>query len=258
MEPRLAFTRAVPDTFTDAVVQGDRPVIDVERARRQHREYEQVLREHGFTVTTLPADPAHPDCPFIEDTAVVIDDLAVITRPGAPGRRGEIGEVAAVLRDHLHIEELADPATLDGGDVLQIGDTIYVGRSTRTNDDGIAQLASIAADRGRTTVPVDVTGVLHLKSAVSHLGNTTILIAPGCVDRAVFADFAVIEKAPGEEHLASTLRPRSRSILMTKAAPLTTQRVRHAGFDVTTIDVSEFQAADGGLTCLSVLVPADR
>jgi dimethylargininase len=258
MEPRLAFTRAVPDTFADAVVQGDRPVIDVEQARRQHHEYEQVLRDHQFTVTTLPADSAHPDCPFIEDTAVVIDDLAVITRPGAPSRRGEPAPVAAALREHLTIAELAAPATLDGGDVLQIGETIYVGRSTRTNDEGIAQLRTIASTTGRSTVAVDVTGVLHLKSAVSHLGGDTLLIAPGCVDQAIFDGFRVIEKAPGEEHGASTLRLAERRILMTGRAPATAGRVREAGFDVATLDMSEFQAADGGLTCLSVLIPADR
>ena len=250
----MALIRSVPDSFRDALVMGDRPKIDVAQARTQHQAYRRVLDGAGYTVVTVPADENHPDCPFIEDTAVVLDNLAIITRPGAAERRGETGPVAAAIRSVLPLRHVKAPGTIDGGDVLRMGSTVYVGRSTRTNDDGIRQFASWAEEDGLAVVPVPVAGVLHLKSAVAAIDNETVLIASDCVDTQHFSAFRQIEKAPNEAHVASVLRLRGDALAMATTAPQTLERLRASGFDAQLVDSSEFQAADGGLTCLSVLI----
>jgi dimethylargininase len=254
MTDPVAFVRAVPDSFAEAIVQGRRPVIDVARARAQHEAYRATLAETGYRIEIVAADPAHPDCPFIEDVAVVLDHVAVVTRPGAEARRGEIEPVATALAAARSLRRIEPPGTLDGGDVLVVGRTLYVGRSRRTNQDGIDQLAAIATEGGYGTVAVDVDRVLHLKSAVSLLDDETVLIGIGAVDPSAFADMRQIRKAEADLHLASTLRLRDGRLLMTHNAHATAERVAAAGFDVAPIDMSEFQAADGGLTCLSILV----
>ena len=253
MQP-IAFVRAVPVSFRDALVMGTRPILDVDRARAQHRQYQAVLQTAGYQVRVLSGDEAHPDCPFIEDAAFVLASFAVATRPGAPERRGEVPPVAAALAELMPVRPIEDPGTIDGGDVLRLGSTVYVGRSSRTNDDAIRQLADMAADDDLDVVAVPVSNVLHLKSAVAVLDDETVLIAPGCVDRDIFAGYRILEKAPGEEHLASVLRLRTGVLAVTTTAPETTKRLEQAGFDLIEADSSEFQAADGGLTCLSILV----
>lgn len=249
-----ALIRGVPQSFSNALVMGDRPTIDVERARLQHRGYQAMLEDAGYALVAVAADEGQPDCPFIEDAAVVLDTFAVITRPGAPERRGETGPVATALETLLPLRRITEPGTIDGGDVLRVGSTVFVGRSTRTNDAGIAQLHDFAAEDGLAVVAVPVTGVLHLKSAVAVLDDETLLIAPDCVDVGQFADYTLVEKAPGETHLASVLRLHTGVLAVTTTAPKTTQALRDLGYEVVTVDSSEFQAADGGLTCLSVLV----
>lgn len=233
---------------------GERPHLDVARARQQHRHYREVIEAAGYSVRMIDADEDHPDCPFIEDVAVVLNSLAVITRPGAVERRGETEPVAEVLASMMPIRRIRAPASIDGGDVLRIGMTVYVGRSARTNDAGIRQLSEFAAEDGLFVVAVPVRGVLHLKSAVAAVDDETILITSDCVDAGLFAGFRQIEKAPGEAHLASLLRLRGGVLAMATTAPETRGRLYAAGFATQVIDSSEFQAADGGLTCLSVLI----
>jgi dimethylargininase len=251
---RIALVRAVPDSFVDALVMGERPAINLERARSQHATYRTLLERDGYEVRVIAADEAYPDCPFVEDTAVVLDTVAVATCPGAPQRRGEVAAVAAELERLLPVLQIEAPGTLDGGDVLRVGNALFVGRSARTNDAGIVQLRAIAAEEGLTVVPAVVRNVLHLKSAVAQLDDATLLVAPDCVDVDLFAGYRIIEKVQGEEHLASVLRLGSGRLAATTTAPKTLQRLEEAGFVVELIDSSEFQAADGGLTCLSVLI----
>jgi dimethylargininase len=253
MKP-TALLRAVPASFTDALVTGERPNLDVTRAREQHRHYREVIADAGYDLRMIDADENHPDCPFVEDVAVVLDNLAVITRPGAVERRGETEPVAAVLASMMPIRRIGGPATLDGGDVLRIGAEVFVGRSARTNDAGIRQLSEVAAEVGLSVVAVPVRRVLHLKSAVVAVDDETVLIAPDCVDADQFAGFRQIAKAPGEAHLASLLRLRGGVLAMTTTAPATRERLQAAGFETQLVDSSEFQAADGGLTCLSILI----
>jgi dimethylargininase len=254
MSPSVAIVRAVPETFPEALVRGTKPTIDLDRARAQHAGYLQALTDAGYELDVVTADDAHPDCPFVEDVAVALDQISIVTRPGAVSRRGEVEPVAAVLGSHRELRRITAPGTVDGGDVLTIGRRLFIGRSERTNAAGIRQFAAFAAAAGYATTPVGVTGVLHLKSAVSRLDDETLLIAPGTVAETMFSDYRIIPKAEDEIHLASTLAMRNGRLLMTDNAPVSSERVTAAGFAVDVIDMSEFQAADGGLTCLSILI----
>jgi dimethylargininase len=254
MEENLALVRAVPNSFPKALVRGGRPHIDLDRAKEQHGGYISTLVGAGYAVDVIAADEDHPDCPFIEDVAVVLDHIAVVTRPGAASRRGEPGPVAASLATHRFLRRIRAPGTLDGGDVLTIGARCFVGRSARSNADGIRQFARFAAEDGYATTPVEVSDVLHLKSAVSCLDDQTLLVGPGTVPETMFPGFTIIPKADGEIDLASTLRMRNGRLLMTSNAPETAARVTSSGFNIDLIDMSEFQAVDGGLTCLSILL----
>lgn len=244
--------REVPDSFEQAITMGERPVLDVNRARSQHADYRQMLADAGYDVTTVPTDEDCPDCPFIEDTAVVLDDFAIITRPGAPERRPETGPVAAALAEMMPLYEIAGPGTVDGGDVMRIGKTVFIGRSARTNDAGIAQFAELASAGGFRVVVAPVAKVLHLKSAVAALDEESILIASDCTDPAVFVGYRLIEKPPGEKH-GSALRLHDGGIIVTANSPMTIGTLQGAGFEVGWADTTEFQKADGGLTCLSLL-----
>lgn len=248
-----ALVREVPESFSMALTMGERPVLDVARARAQHDAYRKMLVDAGYQMTSVPADEGCPDCPFIEDTAVVLNNVAVITRPGAPERRPETPPVLDELKALMPVVEITDPATLDGGDVLRLASTLFVGRSRRTNQDGIAQLAEIASGDGLRVVAAPVSNVLHLKSAVLGLDDESVMIATDCTDPTVFVGYRMIEKAPGERG-ASALRLHDGSIVMTANTPLTMGLVSAAGFDVDWFDSSEFQKADGGLTCLSLLI----
>jgi dimethylargininase len=249
----LALLRSVPDSFAAALVGGEPGLrLDPERARRQHTAYAEALAAGGFSVQVLPGDERHPDCPFIEDAAVVIGRRALATRPGHPSRRGEVGPVAAALAGLVEVSAVPDDARIDGGDVLQAGRTVFVGRSERTDDAGITALAGFAEPLGRSVVPVPVSGGLHLKSAVTALDDTTLLAAPGMADLPAFGGFDVVV-APGEDpEAANVVRLPDGSILVAAHHPDTAALVAGRGFAVVTVDVSEFAAADGGLTCLSI------
>lgn len=247
-----ALVRSVPDSFSEALSMGERPPINVEQARRQHDGYRQLLVDAGYQVGTVAADEACPDAPFIEDAAVVLDNFAIITRPGAVERQPETPPVAEALAEIMPTVEMTAPATLDGGDVLRLGRTLFVGKSARTSDAGIAQFAEIASGDGFRVVAAPLRGVLHLKTAVLGLDDESVLIASEFTDPRVFVGFRLIEK-PRDEVTSSALRLHDGRVVVTGNSPLTMSAVASAGFDVDWIDVSEFQKADGGLTCLSLL-----
>lgn len=247
-----AVVRDVPDSFAKALTMGERPVLDVARAREQHRAYQEMLEGAGYQVAVVPADEECPDCPFIEDTAVVLDSLAVITRPGAPERQPETGPVAMALSEVMPVQEIIAPGTVDGGDVLRIGSTVFIGRSARTNDHGIAQFAELASGDGLRVIAAPVSRVLHLKSAAAAIDDETLLIATDCTDPTVFVGYRLLEKPPGEKG-ASALRLHDGRVVVTANTPLTIGMLQGAGFEVDWCDATEFQKADGGLTCLSLL-----
>ncbi len=232
---------------------GADPGIDVALARRQHDDYRAALRAAGYETEVLPPDEAHPDSPFVEDAALLLGGVAVLTRPGAASRRGEVAAVAAALAARFPTVEVEAPATLDGGDVLQVGGTVFVGRSSRTNEAGIEAVRSAAARAGLGVVPVPVAGVLHLKSAVVRIGEGAVLGRSDAVDPAPFAGLSWVEIPAAERGRASALDLRDGTVLVPESCPATAAAVARAGAQPRAVSVGEFTKADGGLTCLSIL-----
>ncbi len=250
----IAITRDVSPSLAGCQLSHvERTPIDVDQAVVQHRAYQQVLASLGCDVLVLEAEPTMPDAVFVEDVAVVLDEVAVMTRPGAPSRRGEGAAVAAVLRRYRPLRSIEAPGTLDGGDVLRIGRTLYVGQSGRSNAEGIAQLGALVAGFGYDVRAVPIRGCLHLKSAVTAVRDDTVLLQPAWVDREAFAGLRIIEVDPGEEHAANVVRIGDH-VLMPTDFPRTRQRLVEAGIDVATVEVSELQKAEGAVTCCSLLL----
>lgn len=248
-----ALLRPIPDSFDRALVREAGITLDVAHARAQHEEYRRRLEDAGYQVELVPVDENHPDSVFIEDTAVIVGEVAVITRPGAESRRGETPPVARALAGRFAITEITRPGYLDGGDVFIAGTTLYVGRSERTNSEGIDQLRAIAFQQGFAVVAVDVYGVLHLKSAVLPVGEDTVVVTAGTVDEERLGELHILREDPAERHRFSALPLANGRLLVTAAAPATTEMLGRSGYRVVPIDVSEIQAADGGLTCMSIL-----
>ena len=245
-----AITRAVPDSFVHAVSQVPRTeAIDVPRAREQHEAYRAALAECGVVVTELAADEACPDGMFVEDCAGICDARALVTRPGAPSRRGEVEPIARVLHGFMDVVRMTEPALLDGGDVMVLADAIYVGRSSRTNAEGIAMLASTF---GRRIVEVELPpGELHLKCVCSPLGDDMILLANGTVPAAVFS--ASVIRVPVPEAYAANAVALGRHVIAAAGFPRTNAALEGAGFVVHEVDSSEARKADGALTCQSIV-----
>jgi len=227
--------------------------IDAARASRQHGSYTQALQALGCTLEWLPALPDHPDSVFVEDTAVVLPEVAVITRPGAGSRRGETPSVALALERHRRVARITEPGCLDGGDVLHIGRTLYVGTSGRTNPAGIAQLAELLSPYGYRVQAVAVDGCLHLKSAATFIPPDVLLVNPGWVDPAVFGKLRLMAVEEREAYGANTLSIGG-ATLVSAAYPETVRRLEEAGVSTRVLDVSELHKAEGALTCMSLLL----
>lgn len=252
--PTAALVRPVsPRLATAELTHVDRTPVDVDAAQREHGAYCETLADLGLQVIVAAAAPEHPDGVFVEDAVVVVEDLAVLTRPGAPSRRGEVASVAAALSDRgLRTAAIAAPGHLDGGDVLQVGRTVHVGRSTRTDAAAITQLAALLEPLGRHVVPVDVPGALHLKTAATALPDGTVLAVPDWVDVRAFGDREVV--AVPEPSGANALVVGAQ-VVLAASAPRTAELVAGRGWDVTTVDIEQFERVEAGVTCLSVLLP---
>ncbi len=251
----LALTRAVSEAIARCeLTHLAREPIDLARARAQHEAYEDALRRAGCFVTRLPEEPELPDAVFVEDLAVVLDELAVVTRPGAASRRPEAVTVAAALARLRPLVTLREPATLDGGDVLRAGRTLFVGRSSRSNTEGLAQLEAAVAPFGYRVEPVAVEGCLHLKSAATPVAPGVLLVQPAWVDPAAFGPgFEVIEVDPGEPFAANALRVRD-TVIHAAAFPRTRARLESHRIRVVPVDVSELAKAEGAVTCCSLVL----
>lgn len=249
----LALTRDVSPTFDRCeLTYLPRSPIDVADARRQHSEYKQCLRELGCHVISLSADADLPDAVFLEDTAIVLDDLAIIARPATVSRQGEIAGVRDVLKAYRKLHILEEPATLDGGDVVRIGKTLFVGLSTRTNGEAVDQITAAVSPFGYKVKAVDIGKALHLKSAATRLGEKLMLVNPEWVDPAQFGNLEVIEVDPSEPHAANALRVRDRIVYPTQHRK-TTLRLKERGLKVRPLDMSQFLKAEGGVTCASIV-----
>ncbi len=251
-----ALVRDVSPLLADAELTFlDDRTIDPERAAAQHAGYVELLRTLGHEVVRVAPAPEHPDGTFVEDAVVVADDLAVLTRSGAQSRRGEVTTVRDAVRGlGLRTHDVVAPATIDGGDVLQVGRQVFVGLGGRTNPDGVEQLRAALAPLGRTVVPVEVTGCLHLKSGATALPDGTVVAVTSWLDTSVFerAGLTVVE-AP--EHAGADLLLSGERVVVSAAAPLTAELVRRRGFEVNPVRIDELEKAECGVTCLSVLVP---
>jgi dimethylargininase len=248
----IALTRGVSDSLGACeLTYRERTSIDVPRARAQHEAYERALASLGATIVHIDADEAFPDAVFIEDAAVAVDEVAVIARSGAVSRRGEAPAVAAVLGRYRPLVTLDAPSTLDGGDVMQIERTLYVGRSQRTNAEGSAGLRAAVAPYGYRVVDVPLGEALHLKTACTYAGRGTVLANPEWVDVAIFAGFDVLSVP--EPWGASVLEVGGR-LVMPASYPETRAVLERRGFSPLAVDLSELQKAEGGPTCLSIIL----
>ncbi|MES2177096.1 MAG: dimethylargininase [Gemmatimonadota bacterium] len=249
----FALTRAVSPSLAECeLTHLAREPIDIPRAVEQHAAYETLLGDLGATVVRVPPAPALPDAVFIEDTAIVLDEVAVITRPGAVVRRAELEGVAAALGSYRPLVSLTAPATLDGGDVFRAGQRLYVGRSSRTNDEGIEQLRRATEPYGMQVIAVEFQGCLHLKSAVTTVADDVLLVNPDWVSAACFRGFDCIAVDPREPHGANILRVGA-SLVYSSAYPRTAEVLGRHGFVVSTVDCSELVKAEGAVTCCSLV-----
>lgn len=252
--PAAALVREPSPRLAEALLTfQDRRPIDLDRATRQHDAYRRLLAGLGLEVVVGPAAPDHPDGVFVEDTAVVIDDLAVLTRPGALARRAEPATLGPLLGDRgLTVVRLEPPARLDGGDVLAVDDVVYVGLGARTDAGGAAQLATAIAGRQRRVVEVPVSSALHLKTAVTALPDGTLLGTPDRFDIGPFDGRRLIT-AP--EPSGANVLVVGDTVVVAASAPRTAATIAARGVDVEVVDIGEFEKAEAGLTCLSVLLP---
>jgi dimethylargininase len=237
----------------------ERVPIDVDRARAQHDDYERRLQVLGCTMERLAPEPDLPDSVFVEDAAVVLDEVAVITRPGAASRRRETASVAEALERYRPLVKIESPATLDGGDVLVLGRNVYVGLTSRSGDKGLEQLRSALGCFGYSVGGVPVRGCLHLKSAVTRVAEDVILTNPAWVDPAGFEGWRTIEVDPAEPYGANGLAVGG-AVVYAQAFPRTADRLRGGGIRLETVDVSELAKAEGAVTCCSLVFeePGDR
>jgi dimethylargininase len=245
-----AITRAVSPTIAACQLTfREREAIDIALAREQHRAYETCLAELGVEVISLGAEPDYPDAVFVEDAAIVLDEIAVITRPGAASRRGESESLARVLERYRTLRRLREPATLDGGDVMLAGKTLFVGVTARSNAAGIGQLAAAAEPFGYHVRPVAVRGCLHLKSACSNIGDAVLVHRPW-VDEAALAGMRLVDVP---EECGANVLAVGETVLVPAAAPRTAELLRGMGRRVKLLDNSELMKAEGALTCCSLI-----
>jgi dimethylargininase len=253
--PLIALTREVsPSIVNCQLTHLARERIDVERARAQHAEYERALERLGCVVRRLPAGSDMPDSVFVEDIGIVFDEIAVVARPGAVSRRAEVAEVVKALSRHRPIVQIVAPGTLDGGDVLVAGRSVFVGRTSRTNEAGIGQLRAAVASYGYSVLPVSVRGCLHLKSAITALDDRTLLANRQWIVEEEFTAFDVLDVDATESMAANIVRV-GNGLLYAAAFPRTLERLERRGYVVTAIDVSEIAKAEGAVTCCSLIFP---
>ncbi len=249
----IAITRAVSPAINRCELGFvERQEISLAKAREQHRLYEACLAELGATVVSLEAEPDYPDSVFVEDPAVVVDEVAVMTRMGAASRRGESESLARALQRYRPLRHLREPATLDGGDVMRIGRTLFVGASHRSNRAGIGQLAAELTPFGYTVVAVEVRGALHLKTACCYVGDGVVLANRDWLDTAPLREFRIVDVAPDEPRAANVLAIGD-AVIAPRCFPRTAEILAGLGRKVRPVDVSELMKAEAGVTCSSLV-----
>ena len=252
--PFIAITREVNTAIRNCELSFlPRVSIDIGLAFQQHQHYQSVLSSLGCEIVVVPTEPGLADSVFVEDTAIVLDEIAVLLRPGAATRRPEVAGVESVLRRYRTLASIQPPGTLDGGDLLRVDNVIFAGLSTRSNQSGIEQLRDIVADYGFSVKTVNTTKCLHLKSAVSAVAPGTLLINPDWVSSSTFSDYELIDIDKEEAHAANALLV-GESVIYPLSFPRTTDRLVTRGIDVKPVDLSELQKAEGAATCCSLIL----
>ncbi len=248
-----AITRAVSPSMNRCELSYlDRTEIDIEKAQAQHGAYQDCLRSMGMEVIELPAEPDLPDSVFVEDPAIVLDEIVVMTRPGAESRRSEGASLGATLSQFRPLHYIREPGTLEGGDVIRVEKTLYVGVSARSNAEGTAQLADLLRPFGYAVQQVEVRGCLHLKSGCTYLGDGIVLANRDWVDTAALTGLRIVDVAPSESWAANVLTL-DRVALMPAGFPVTGATIESLGWKVRTVDISELRKAEAGVTCSSLI-----
>lgn len=251
-----AITRAVSPALAECELSFiERVAIDMEKARAQHHAYEKALGALGASVISLAAEPELPDSMFVEDPAIVLDELAVVFPLGTETRRKEAASLAKAIGAFRKIEYVTLPGTVEGGDILRVGKELFVGLTARTNEEGIRQLRAIVKPHGYEVIEVPVTGCLHLKSAVTHLGGNVLLGNRAWLDAKPFSGFEWVDVDPGEPHAGNALALNG-TVLFPASFPKTRERIESRGFRVMSLDIAELQKAESGLTCSSLIFEA--
>lgn len=230
-----------------------RAAIDVAQAAQQHQDYQAVLSSLGCEIVAIPTATGLADSVFIEDTALVLDEIAVLCRPGVASRRPEVAGVEAVLKQYRTLASIRSPGTLDGGDLLRVGKTIYAGMSTRSNQSGIEQLRDFVVDHGYAVIPVEFSDCLHLKSAVAEVSPASLLMNSRWVSKSAFEGCELIDIDKDEPHAANALLL-GRSVIYPSSFPRTLDKLLARGIDVIPVDLSELQKAEGAATCCSLIL----
>jgi dimethylargininase len=244
--------RGVPATFDRCIKRaGETRPIDIGLAREQHRVYCETIEDLGVRVLRIAPDDRYPDSCFVEDPLIIVGDHVICADSAAPARRGEAETLLDPLRREHRVDILDPPATMDGGDVFRAGRVLYVGLSTRTNPQAAEQLRALLAADGYEIRPLEVRGVLHLKSACTPVGDDTVLVSTANVDARVFADKRLIVVPPDESYAANCLAVKGR-VLVVDGYPKTRETLEKAGYETIALEMSEFYKAGGSLTCLSL------
>lgn len=252
----LAITREISRSIEHCeLTYLDRAPIDLVRARAQHEQYLNALRGIGLDVLSLPEEPDLPDSVFVEDTAIVLNEVAVLTNPGADSRKPEVASVERALAPHRKLLRIESPATLDGGDVLTVGKRIYVGLTLRSNAAAVEQLRTLLNPFGYSVVGVPVKNCLHLKTGVTQVAEKTLLINPNMIGKDSFPGYDFIEVDPSEPEAANALLI-NETIIYPSAYVRTRQRLQRLGQPIVTVEADELAKAEGGVTCCSLIVRA--
>jgi dimethylargininase len=253
--PTRAIVRPPSENFADGLTSVNLGMPDYELALAQHEAYCRVLENCGVQLSRLTADERYPDSTFVEDTAVLTARGAVITRPGAASRAGEIDEIKTVLRGHYsQVFEIGEPGALDGGDVCETDQHFFIGISHRTNEAGAQQLSALLSELGYGSTLIDIRGlsnILHLKSGLAYLGDNRLLVIDELKNRAEFSSYDLIGIETTEAYGANCLRTNDR-VLIASGFPSLERQMRELGYKTIALDMSEFQKMDGGLSCLSL------